>query len=104
MEDYIQFRRDYVALHGVLTSLGFATERAEKAVSVLLAEPEAERNYERKRILSVKDVCQTLSISKSSLRRLMDSGKLRAIQISQYRIGFRPRDIDAFVDSLGYHE
>jgi len=101
--DYLPFKRDYVALHGILTSLGFASERVEKAVSLLMAEPEAERNYERKRLLSSQEVQQTLSVSKSTLRRLMNSGQLHAVEIGTRRIGFRQQDVDTFINSLNRH-
>jgi len=84
----------------VICSLGFPEDRVESAVSCLMgADGTDVHAVVPDHILSLKDTCRTLSLSKSSLRRLMNAGEIRAIHLSKRRIGFRARDVNAFVES-----
>jgi excisionase family DNA binding protein len=53
------------------------------------------------KLLTPKDVAQQLSISRASVDRLIQSGRLRAVKLSQgqrkatYRV--RPEDLERFV-------
>jgi len=82
----------------VISSLGFPTERVDRAISCLLA-GEAQRETGIDRVLSVKEVQHCLGISKSGLRRLMATHELIPIVITKRRIGFSSNDLAAFIGS-----
>jgi len=85
---------------GVISSLGFPEDRVEKAISCLMNGRHLDEETSGvDRILSFKEVCLTLSISKSGLRRLVDAHEIRPIRLSKRRIGFRARDVNAFIAS-----
>jgi predicted DNA-binding transcriptional regulator AlpA len=84
----------------VIGSLGFPPERVDRAVSCLLAKsPALTSPLPVDRVLSFRETCQMLSLSKSGLRRIMNTGTLKPIRLSERRIGFRADDINTFVRS-----
>ena len=75
-------------------------DRVENAISCLLNDTRPlKKTLSADRLMSFKEVCQALSISKSSLRRIIDAGELRRVQLSKRRIGFRVVDVNEFVSS-----
>ena len=49
-------------------------------------------------VLSFKDTCEALSISKPTLYRLTKSGKLIKIQISEGRVGWLKSSIEQYIE------
>lgn len=49
------------------------------------------------RLLSVRQVCDLLGVSRPSIYRLMGSGELPVVKIGDRSL-FRPRDVEALVD------
>ncbi len=86
-------------IRSVIASFGFPEERIDKAVACLLGVQALESSDSIERVLSFKETCQILSISKSGLRRLINAGEITPIRLSQRRIGFRTQDINDFVVS-----
>jgi predicted DNA-binding transcriptional regulator AlpA len=85
-------------IRSVIASFGFPEERVNKAIACLLGVETAEDSFgSLDRVLSFRQACQALSISKSGLRRIINAGELTPIRLSQRRIGFRTQDIKAFV-------
>jgi len=87
----------------LITSLGFPKNRVENAITCLLHDipPDDGRSFVE-RILSFKEVCQTLSLSKSGLRRIMAAGELKPIWLSPRRMGFRQKEVNSFVASRNH--
>ena len=82
----------------LIGSLGFPKARVEQAILCLIhGDLPAVTDWSRSRILSAKATCATLSISKTSLYRLINDGELTPIRLSARRIGFATEDVDAFV-------
>jgi excisionase family DNA binding protein len=82
----------------LIGSLGFPKARVDQAILCLIhGAPPALSDQVRSRVLSTKATCATLSISKTSLYRLIDDGELTPIRLSSRRIGFAAEDVDAFV-------
>jgi excisionase family DNA binding protein len=46
------------------------------------------------RMLSIDDVCEQLGLSKSSVRRLISEGHLRAYRVGQGAIRIKPADVE----------
>ena len=85
-------------VRSVIASLGFPQERVEKAVACLVARAADTGDGVRSmRILSSREVQQMLSISPSSLSRLVSSGKLKPVDLTARRIGFIEEDVQNFI-------
>lgn len=84
----------------VVGSLGFPKDRVERAVACLLAKEHLPaRSIPVERVLSFKETCEALALSKSSLRRIINTGEINPIRLSKRRIGFRVQDVNAFIGS-----
>jgi predicted DNA-binding transcriptional regulator AlpA len=82
----------------VIASFGFPEERVDKAITCLLGVQTPGNCCDSiERVLSFKETCKVLSISKSGLRRLVNAGEITPIRLSQRRIGFSTQEINAFV-------
>lgn len=87
-------------VRGVISSFGFPAEKVDQAVSFLYDEFPANGPHGGPwQIYSFRRTCEVLSLSKSGLRRIIDSGELRPVRLSSRRIGFRSRDVQAFIAS-----
>jgi len=87
----------------VVGSLGFPRERVDRAVACLLDQPRDPKNARPvDQVLSFKETCQMLSLSKSGLRRIMAAGELQPIWLSQRRMGFRMKEVSAFITSRNH--
>jgi len=95
---------DAQLIHDILSAFGFAEERIDAAVHALFADSvQHVTTPPVDRILTFKQACELLSLSKSGLRRVIDTGELKPIDLSQRRIGFRQSDITAFVKTRRPH-
>lgn len=52
------------------------------------------------RVYNKKQVAEILNVSLSTVNRLLDSGKLKKVYVSQKRVGVRGSDLQAYIDSL----
>ena len=87
-------------VRSVISSFGFPEERVERALACLLSKTGNERpEIPVDRVLSFREVCEVLSLSKSGLRRIINAGELAPVRLSERRIGFRIQDVNAFVQS-----
>lgn len=87
-------------VRSVISSFGFPEERVERALACLLSKAGRERpEIPVDRVLSFREVCNVLSLSKSGLRRIINAGELTPLRLSERRIGFRVQDVNAFVQS-----
>ena len=87
-------------IRDILASFGFAEERIDITVHDLFADSVNQVTAPPvDRILTFKQACELLSLSKSGLRRIMDVGELKPIWLSERRLGFRQSDIAAFIES-----
>ena len=87
-------------VRSVITSFGFPEERVERALACLLSKTGCDRpEVPVERVLSFREVCRVLSLSKSGLRRIINTGELKPIRLSERRIGFRVQDVNTFVQS-----
>ena len=87
-------------IRDILGAFGFAEARIDVAVHDLFADSvEQVPAQPVDRVLTFKQACDLLSLSKSGLRRLMQAGRIRPINLSARRIGFRQTDIAAFIES-----
>ena len=50
-------------------------------------------------LLKSRDAAKALSVSPSTLRRLVEMGRLKPIRLSERRIAYRPEDLDALCDA-----
>jgi len=82
----------------VIGSLGFPRDRVDQAVACLLDQAPSVTSVSC-RVLSFRETCETLSLSKSGLRRIMAAGELVPLRLSERRIGFRVSDVTAFIES-----
>lgn len=83
----------------VIGSLGFSSDRVERAVECLL-DGAKHGPSESRQVLSFDDVRRMLAVSRSTLRRMMAAGQLKPVQITTRRIGFLSSDVDAFIMAL----
>lgn len=51
------------------------------------------------RLLSIAMTAETMSVSKSTVRRLIQSGALKAVRVGD-RVMIRPEAIDAYIEGL----
>jgi excisionase family DNA binding protein len=51
-------------------------------------------------IARTKAACAYLSVSRSTLGRLVEGGKLRRLQIGPKAVGFLYSDLDAYINSI----
>ena len=87
-------------VRSVISSFGFPEERVERALACLLSKTGYERpEVPVDRVLSFREACEVLSLSKSGLRRIINAGELIPLRLSERRIGFRVQDVNAFVRS-----
>ena len=87
-------------VRNVISSFGFPEERVERALACLLSKNgEALPEVPVERVLSFREVCKVLSLSKSGLRRIINAGELTPVRLSERRIGFRVQDVNAFVET-----
>ena len=95
---------DTQLVNDVLTAFGFPEERVQLAVHDLFADsPSHVSAPPIDRILTFKQVCELLSLSKSGLRRIIDTGDLKPIWLSERRMGFPQSNITAFIESRRSH-
>jgi len=91
---------DGTVVRNIISSFGFPEERVERALACLLSENGCELpEVPVDRVLSFREVCDVLSLSKSGLRRIINTGELVPVRLSERRIGFRVQDVNAFVRS-----
>ena len=95
---------DAKLIRGVIASLGFPADRVEHAVTLLLNEKSEPMRPDVDCLLSFSDVQRALAVSKSTLRRIIISGKLKPVRITQRRIGFLVGEVKAFIDSLAHDD
>jgi excisionase family DNA binding protein len=52
------------------------------------------------RIFNVKQVAEILGVSIATVNRLLNTGKLKKIYVSERRVGVRESDLQKYIDSL----
>ena len=50
------------------------------------------------KVLSTKEACDHLSLSKATLYRIANQGKLTKIQLSKRRVGWRSAELVAYIE------
>ena len=81
-------------LLGVIASFGFPDHLVQQAIACLYdRDPADDFGGSVNRVLSFKETCSILSLSKSGPRRLINKAEITPIRLSGRRIGFRLQDI-----------